>query len=364
MTSKKEYFVYMDPQKGMGHNVYISLLENGLTKCKVKVIKNYKRFLKQRMVNYFSKNAFIYHTHFPDWAIRKEKLKTFQSTIYLFFKIIMLKIIGINIVRTVHDYGPLHALNTTTLFNKIFQKCIYKMSNRIIFLSINSKKLYLSRFGIEEKRRDKDEIVPLSGYGNYYPNNITKNEARKHLGIKSTAFVYMLFGRIRPHKNFTKIAKLFQKVDKQNAVLLIAGMKTEKEMDDAELANICKGDRRVIYHPTEIGINKVQNYFNAADLLILPYENNFCCGSGVLMLSIDYGLPTISYNHPYIADVLKEVAYPKRQIANSDQEMICVMNGINEDLLKKIRERILENKNKYSPNKVAEIMCHKAYQGL
>lgn len=350
----------MDPPD-MVINFHIQLLERELEHCGAHVLKNFSDFTRQKILSFFTNKIFIFHIHFPDWALKNNWSQTLSSTFVLLGKLLYLKLLGIKIVRTIHDFGPLHALNINLKFNCLFQKLIYFLCDYCIFLSPSSKKEYFDLFSVKNTANDKCAIIPLSTYESYYPNQVDKNLARDKLNLDRENFVFLLFGLIRSYKGFTETAHLFHKLKNDKTNLVIAGRLKANEVNEKELLNLLKNDQRIIYHQKLIPADEVQYYFKAADALVLPYNNKFCCGSGLLMLAFDFGLPVIARNTPYIMDALSA---EKNTTFETDDDLFRLMKNIEAIDFEKIKAYMQCEKNKYSPQLIAKKHYHEVYLKL
>ena len=63
----------------------------------------------------------------------------------------------------------------------------------------------------------------LSGCVGSYPNVVSRAEACRRLGLPEDAFVYLLFGALRPYKGLEELIAAFRQLADPDAVLLAAG---------------------------------------------------------------------------------------------------------------------------------------------
>lgn len=151
------------------------------------------------------------------------------------------------------------------------------------------------------------------------PNTISKEEARKKLGIKQNDFTALCFGNLRNKSEVKLLYKIFNKIKLPNKKLLIAGGKIDHYQSRIEnLYNklykyrFCRNS--VIHINKKINDKELQNYFNASDLLIIPRTDTM--NSGVIYMGYFFkkamlvpnvgNIPyTISKENNYIFDINK-----------------------------------------------------------
>ncbi len=230
------------------------------------------------------------------------------------------KFTKIKIVYKVHDISRLH-LSEENISEKDVK---LSRTKRMFFNSVDCfithnqfvKNLLITN-GISEK---KVEVVP-HGINNYAPINpeISIEYSKTKFRINSGDRVILFFGRISPNKN---IESLIDAVDNLNNKgkykykLLIAGKfsKLNKTYQN-KIEQLVKKD----FITTEFGFisnEDIQHYFQAADIISLPY--NFIYQSGLPFLAYRYGLPVIAKNTGGIPeDVDKHTGI----IYNSDDEL-------------------------------------------
>jgi len=140
-------------------------------------------------------------------------------------------------------------------------------------------------------------LVPHPLYDNF-GEKISKETARKELGISNSELVVLFFGFIRKYKGLDILLDAMKLINTkhqtQNPKLLIAG----EFYDDPKLYNeqIEKLGIRddLILHTDFIPDAEVKNYLCAADVVIQPYRN--ATQSGVTPLAYHFEVPMIVTN--------------------------------------------------------------------
>lgn len=163
-------------------------------------------------------------------------------------------------------------------------KQIYKMADKIIVHSFNSKKLLKEIFGLED---NKISVIP---HGNY----LFFNEEVVNSGVSSNDGKSILFfGYIRKYKGLMYLLKAFAKVKEAlpDSKLMIIGKAVEpfeeyqKEIDKLELNTSIEKSLEYVSFET------VKDYFNKADLVVLPYLD--ISQSGILQLAFSFAKPVV-----------------------------------------------------------------------
>jgi glycosyltransferase involved in cell wall biosynthesis len=123
--------------------------------------------------------------------------------------------------------------------------------------------------------------------------------------------VILLFGAIRPYKGVDTALKAFSKVlpEVPNAILMVAGKLWQKWEPYQELMNTLPIADSVRTFLEYIPSGEVYKYFEAADLVILPYHH-FDSQSGIggtavsfrkpLIVTAVGGLPSLVKNQKYV----------------------------------------------------------------
>src|SRR5690606_29130713 len=91
------------------------------------------------------------------------------------------------------------------------------------------------------------------------------------LGLPADAVVLLFLGKIRRYKGVPELIETFQSIDGGDARLVVAGSplnpQVEKEVRDAVRSE------HVHLHPNFVPDGEIQVYMNAADAVVLPYQD-------------------------------------------------------------------------------------------
>jgi len=176
--------------------------------------------------------------------------------------------------------------------HRMIQKLINQCQGLMV-LSEASRKLLLAEYQIP-----KDVSIKKIYHGHYidcYTNQITRKDARKKLGIASSEFVYLLPGTIKPYKGHVEAIDAFRSFSTESDTLLIAGGGDYRFID--ELRTLAEKNTSTIrgkvkFLPGFIADEEFQNFYNAADITVLPFRQ--VLNSGSLLLAMSFGSPVIA----------------------------------------------------------------------
>jgi glycosyltransferase involved in cell wall biosynthesis len=209
---------------------------------------------------------------------------------FYFMKI--LKIFGFTITYTAHNLLP-HDSNSQ-IDQSIFRK-IYYISDKLIVHSDSNKREMIDLFKIDS---NKIYVVPIGSYDVLYTDKShTKYTARKKIGISDEKKVILFFGLIKKYKGLEYLVSAFQNIKKEldNITLLIVGSIYNENNEDfkfySNLINLISHDDNIICINEYVPFEKINSYFLASDLVVLPYIKTYT--SAVLLTAYAAGRPAI-----------------------------------------------------------------------
>jgi glycosyltransferase involved in cell wall biosynthesis len=142
-------------------------------------------------------------------------------------------------------------------------------------------------------------LVKHGNYRGYYPDQITRADARRQLQIDPACFVFLLFGDLRRYKNIELVMRAFSANQAPHLRLLIAGAPRTSEYGRA-LQRGAQSDPRILLRLRRVPDEEVQVLFRASDAAVLGQET-FSSGSAVLAL--DFELPLIGRRTNHVAEI-------------------------------------------------------------
>ena len=224
----------------------------------------------------------------------------FQTGIRECVKIILAKIFRMQIVITAHD---VESFATTVSIPAITRIC-YKPADRIIAHNRWTRDELVRCLGINQS---KIAIIPHGNYIDFIGRLPGKTEARDKLNIAHDRKVILFFGRIKQVKGLDLLLTALPDVIKSHpdVMLLIAGRVWKDDystysriIEQNHLQPYCREDIRYIPN------SKVGLYYDAADLVVLPYRRIY--QSGVLLMAMSYGKAVLASDLEGMREIVQD----------------------------------------------------------
>lgn len=145
--------------------------------------------------------------------------------------------------------------------------------------------------------RRQPVFVPHGPLNLFTSGHSTRTEARSAMNIPNDARVLLFFGAIRPYKGLDVLLDAFDIVAARlpGAYLVVAGRAWESFDRYQQMIDRAPWKDRVRLRIDYIPTGEVARYFDAADLVVLPYHR-FEAQSGVAMAAAGFGKPMIVTN--------------------------------------------------------------------
>lgn len=176
----------------------------------------------------------------------------------------------------------------------------------IIVLSNEAEKLLRGEYQLA--LRTRVQVIQHGHYIDCYPNTVSRKEARTRLGLPERAGVVLSLGRLQPYKGLEKLIESFSNVADRGDVLLLAGKSVSKQYT-VQLRQMATLHSRkgvgVEIRDELVPDEELQVYFNACDVVALPFRR--VLNSGSLLLAMSFGCPVVA---PRVGSI-PEVACPE-----------------------------------------------------
>ena len=206
---------------------------------------------------------------------------------------------GIKVVTTIHDLLPFNK----KIYDFFFHKKIYMHSDAVITQAQMNKEILIKKFCVDE---EKIIYIP---HGHYmeFADSASRNESREILNLSFGSSIILFFGQIKKVKGVDVLIKAMREVvDKHpDALCIIAGkvwkddFSTYQEIiDELNLKDNIRADIRFIDD------DEIKYYFNAADIVALPYLQIY--QSGVVLLAYAYEKPVVATSEGEFLTVIKD----------------------------------------------------------
>ena len=233
------------------------------------------------------RRADIWHLHHPDTVVfPRSSLQSAVETVLLRVLLGWAKLRGIRILWSVHDLDSSDGVHPR--LERWFWRYFLPRVDACIYLTETGRRLARERFPI--LRRVPGVVVPHGDFSPAYPNELSRAEARRSLGLPKTMPVLLHFGLIRPYKDVPRLVEAVAALDAAEAVLLVVGRVWDAALE-TELRERARAQANVRLHLRWVPFEDTQRWFKAADIVVLPYRR--ILNSGTTMLALAFGRPVL-----------------------------------------------------------------------
>lgn len=267
--------------KNKDSNPYNYLLYSGIEANKAKVREF--SFAKSLALDYD-----IIHVHWPEFYLNSNYfIKALVYSCVFLGCLIFARLFGKKVVWTAHNLKP-HSIKYPFM-NNVFWRIYKTQIDGVVSLSKANEEKLFSEFDI--KKTVKKVVVHHGLYSGYYENNISKGNARKIFSITEERKVCLFIGQVKPYKNVELLIDIFNSKQMQDDFTLIIAGRFECEQYYQEVKSRVISDN-IIINNEFISNSELQNYFNVADVCVLPFTDIF--NSGSVLLSASFDTPVIT----------------------------------------------------------------------
>jgi glycosyltransferase involved in cell wall biosynthesis len=225
----------------------------------------------------------VVHVHWPEYFFDAPGLgRALAKSIATVVILSALRLRNVRIVWTIHNLRG-HEQWHPRLSAKMWRWFVRRVDG-FIALTPTGRDETLKEF--PDLRERPWFVIPHGHYRDEYPDCITREMARKALGLPMGAPVVGFFGAIKPYKNVSSLLTAFRNVPNADWRLVVAGQPVTPELA-SEIEQAAKDDRRIRLDLAFVPPDHVQFYLRAADLIVFPYRDILNSGSAMLALSFD-----------------------------------------------------------------------------
>ena len=283
--------------KNRGFNPYNYLLYRAIAE-KGAVVEEYRpqRLLLRRWD--------IVHIHWPERLVggAGKVLTGTRRLLTALLGLTLARLRGAVLVWTVHNLRPHERMFPPwPLYRRLFSKLV----GGVIVMSRSS--LPDVHAAIPEIARKPTFVIPHGHYAGYYPDGITRAQARAKLGLASDGPVILFFGMIRTYKNVPDLCRAFRAYPDPQSRLLIVGKPLPEQLG-ADIERFATDDPRVRTVLDFVPDEEVATYFRAADLVVLSYRD--VLNSGAIILSLSFSTPVLTVATPTFLELRSMVGEP------------------------------------------------------
>ena len=222
----------------------------------------------------------VVHLHWPRALYSKKHARI----PYVIIVLLLYRLIRNNVVWTVHELKP--HVSKYELVDRIFVAFLIRICRVLIVHSDYSYDHIRSTFNFP---RDIVRVRHPS-YRGVYSNTKNSDEARQRFGFQDDEIVFAYFGYVKPYKGVETLMDTFRLFKGSNLRLLVAGVPLSEDIQK-KVETIAHEDKRIHLDLRYIPDEEVQDYFNAADIIVFPFRQSHTSGS--IMLALAFGKPMI-----------------------------------------------------------------------
>lgn len=220
------------------------------------------------------------------------KFEFFDRTVLL----LLYRTLGKRIVLTIHNVNIAQRDGGDGPLNRLTLRIQYRLAHHMFVHTEDMRRQLEAEFSVPAH---KVTTIPFGINQTIPATAMTRDEARRTLGLSPTAKILLFFGNIAAYKGVEYAVQAMSRLVRTypDAQLIIAG---RPKSDDGYWPAVVQTiqrlglERNVIQAISFIPDSEVEAFFKAADVLVLPYTHVF--QSGVLFLGYQFGLPAIATN--------------------------------------------------------------------
>jgi glycosyltransferase involved in cell wall biosynthesis len=208
---------------------------------------------------------------------------------------------GMRIVWTAHDL--FRHDRTPDPLERRFLRGLFGVADAVVVHCASAVGALLEALGLDGSERARVHVIPHGHYRGLYPDTISREEARRQLGVPLDARVVAFVGWVRPYKGVAELVEAFGRVAAPSARLLVAGRALEEGYAQ-RLHTMATADPRVRLELGFVPDEELQVYLRAADAVAAPFLEVFTSGSVVLAMS--FGRAVIAPRRGCVSDTVEE----------------------------------------------------------
>lgn len=158
--------------------------------------------------------------------------------------------------------------------------------------------------GLLPKQKYRVNVHPT--YNAFKIRNISRDDARKELGITENEKILLFFGFVRKYKGLIHLLEAMPEIIKNdsNIKLYIVGDFGKDKSEYLELIEKHELNKSIVIKDGYVPDNEVEAYFAAADMCMCPYES--ATQSGIVQIAFGFGLPVLATNVGGLPEVVDD----------------------------------------------------------
>ena len=194
---------------------------------------------------------------------------------------------GRKVVLTLHNVRP----HEGGAWQRWLYRSVFRLAHHFI---VHSQRNAETLTAIYPAAAGRVGIIPHGLLSVREMRDLSKQEARRQLGLALDRPVILFFGNIRPYKGLDVLLQAFRRVldQGQEATLVIAGQPWDDFAPYRRLIEQSALDGHVRTWLEYVPEERVEAFFAAADLAVFPYTH-FDSQSGAATLALSFGVPIL-----------------------------------------------------------------------
>jgi D-inositol-3-phosphate glycosyltransferase len=211
--------------------------------------------------------------------------------------VLLCKLFGFKITLIVHDISALAGKDQAWIRNMNLNRASHLVvHNHFSYLEL--KKL------LSNVNKKKLVIIEHGNFINLVDPKVSRQESRDKLGLSDDKKYLLFFGQIKKVKGLETLLRAMPFTDEKTH-LIIAGKPWQTNFEEYQnLIGRLNIQNRVTLDIRHIEDEHREVLFKACDAIVLPYKKIY--QSGVLLMAMSYGIPTIASDLPPFEEVVKD----------------------------------------------------------
>jgi len=261
-------------------NPYGALMARAMARLGVEFEPGYRETLCRLWLEQNRGRVDVLHLNWPSFLYSEPVLAEHVASCAAFVEnLARARSLGYMLVWTVHNLYPHESPNPEV--DRLARFAVAHFSHVVIVHCQHARELVKQHFF----RTADVLVIPHGHFIDPYPNTISRDEARTCLNLPKTSFVYLNFGNLRPNKGVENLLEAFESIPGEDTFLLLA-LKSYNQYGAELVKHASKRNARIRVHDSAFFDNsELQVYFNAADVVVLPFRDILTSGSAITALS-------------------------------------------------------------------------------
>jgi beta-1,4-mannosyltransferase len=243
----------------------------------------------------------LWHVQFPETVLYHRKVwKALPRLMILRALVELTRLRGIKLVWTANNLAS-HEQNHPRLERWLWS---FFLSRVDAFVTHSETGASLARQRHAALRHKRHFVVPEPHFRTIEDDDVDREAARAYLGVPQSAKVALFVGRIRPYKRVDHLISVFRSCSGEDLRLIIAGRPYTSDVA-RRIEQAAGQEERIKLVFGHVPEQELQYYFNASDVVVLPYREIFLSGTALLALS--YGCPILVPRRGALGELAEEM---------------------------------------------------------